>query len=37
LRTGFRLLLSFDFGCLALAATVLLMMGAVLIFRSFGA
>jgi hypothetical protein len=37
LRTGFRLLLSFDFGCLAMAATVLLVMGAVLIFRSFGA
>jgi hypothetical protein len=37
LRTSVRLLLSFDFGCLALAATVLLLMGAVLIFRSFGA
>ena len=34
MRTRFRLLISFDFGCLSLTAALLLFLGFVLVFRS---
>ncbi|MDA8332235.1 MAG: hypothetical protein M0027_13755 [Candidatus Dormibacteraeota bacterium] len=36
IRTRYRLLLSFDFGCLAIASAVLLLVGLILIFRGLG-
>ena len=37
MRTWLRLLLSFDFGCLAVISVVLLLLGMILIFRGLGA
>ncbi len=37
MRTRFRVLLSFDFGCLALISVVLLLLGMILIFRGMRA
>jgi len=37
MRTRFRILLSFDFGCLALVSVVLLLLGMILVFRGLGA
>ena len=34
--TRFRVLISFDFGCLALVSGVLLLLGLVLVFRALG-
>lgn len=34
MRTRFRLLISFDFGCLAITAAVLLLVGFAIIFRA---
>jgi|GEM_PF-3502967 hypothetical protein len=36
IRTRYRVLLSFDFGCLAVASAVLLLVGLILIFRGLG-
>jgi hypothetical protein len=36
MRTWLRLLLSFDFGCLAVISAVLLLLGMILIFRGLG-
>jgi hypothetical protein len=36
MRTWLRVLLSFDFGCLAVVSAVLLLLGMVLIFRGLG-
>ena len=36
MRTWFRVLISFDFGCLALASAVMLFLGLVVIFRALG-
>ncbi|MHB1525413.1 MAG: hypothetical protein ACYCZN_03895 [Candidatus Dormibacteria bacterium] len=36
MRTCFRVLISFDFGCLALVSAVMLWLGLVLIFRALG-
>ncbi len=36
MRTWFRILVSFDFGCLALVSVVMLFLGLVVIFRALG-
>ena len=36
MRTSLRLLLSFDFGCLAVISAVLLLLGLILTFRGLG-
>ncbi|HUY54962.1 MAG TPA: hypothetical protein VMV23_07370 [Candidatus Nanopelagicaceae bacterium] len=36
MRTWFRILISFDFGCLALVSAVMLFLGLVVIFRALG-
>lgn len=36
MRTWFRVLVSFDFGCLALVSAVMLFLGLVVIFRALG-